>query len=97
MSLKCLSMRSGIKFGLGEVLYTYFLWEHDHEKSHYHLYGRLDRIQLVNHLRTNDSRWKQLYFFMQGDLVFGLSEPRDAPSFWKASSEHLLLLLVQVA
>ena len=72
MSLECLSMRSGIVCGLGEVLYSYFLREHDLEKGHYLLYMRLDRVQLVSHLKTNDHGWKQSYFFAQGSLMFGL-------------------------
>ena len=38
MTLECISMRHDIEFGLGELLYTYFLWEHDHEKGRYNLY-----------------------------------------------------------
>lgn len=79
MSLECLSMRSGIEFGLGEVLYTYFLQEHDPKKGYYQLYVNQNRAQLVNHLRTNDRSRKQSYFFIQGDLVFGLSRPGSSP------------------
>ena len=42
MSLECLSMRNDIEFGLSEVLFTYFLQEHDREKGHYNLYVRSD-------------------------------------------------------
>ena len=90
-------MRSGIEFGVSELLYTYFLREHDHEKGRYNLYVRQDRVQLVNHLRTNDRRWKQSYFFTRGDLVFGLSRQGDAPSFWKAFGEFILFIVVKVA
>ena len=31
MSLECLSMKSGIEFGLEELLYSYYLNEHDKE------------------------------------------------------------------
>ena len=57
MSLECLSMRNGMEYGLGEVLYT-LLREHDCEKGRYQLYVRSDRVQLVNHLGTNDCSWK---------------------------------------
>ena len=80
-------MRHGIEFGLGEMLYTYFLREHDHEKGRYNFYVRPDRVQLVNHLKTNDCGWKHFYFFAWGELVFGPSGPGDIPSFWKASSK----------
>ena len=55
-------MRHGIEFGLGEMLYTYFLREHDREKGRYNFYVLPDRVQLVNHLKTNDRGWKQSYF-----------------------------------
>ena len=89
MTLECINMRHGIEFGLKELLYTYFLWEHDHEKGQYNLYVRPDRVQPVNHLRTNDREWKQSYFFARGKLMSGPSSQGDAPSFWKASSEFL--------
>ena len=90
-------MPSGIEFGLGELLYTYFLWEHDRKKGRYNLYVRPDRIQLVSRLRTNDHGWKRSYFFACGDLVFGPSGQGDAPSFWMASSDFLLFIVVHVA
>ena len=80
-------MRHEIEFRLGEMLYTYFLREHDREKGRYNFYVRPDRVQLVNHLKTNDRGWKQSYFFARGELVFGTSGLRDIPSFWKASGK----------
>ena len=47
-------MRHMIEFGPREMLYTYFLREHDREKGRYKLYVRPDQVQLVNHLKTND-------------------------------------------
>ena len=81
MTLKYISIRHGIEFGLRKLLYTYFLHEHDHEKGYYNLYVWLDWVQLVNHLRTNDRGWKHSYFFARGELVFGPSGQGDAPSF----------------
>ena len=87
MTLECISMRHGIEFGLGEMLYTYYLREHDREKGRYNFYVRPDRVQLVNHLKTNDRNWKRSYFFARGELLFGPSGPGDIPSFWMASGE----------
>ena len=87
MTLACISMRHGIEFGLGDMLYTYFLREHDSEKGQYNLYVLPNRVHLVNHLKTNDCGWKQSYFFAWGELLFGPSGPGDIPSFWKASGE----------
>ncbi|KAL5578058.1 hypothetical protein UlMin_019757 [Ulmus minor] len=89
MTLECISMRHGIEFGLGEILYTYYLREHDREKGRYNFSVRPDRVQLVNHLKTNDRGWKRLYFFARGELLFGPSGPGDIPSFWKASDNQL--------
>ena len=83
MTLEWINMRHVIEFGLGEMLFTYFLREHDREKGRYNFYVRLDRVQLVNHLKTNDCGWKQSYFFAQGGLVFGPSGPGDIPSFFE--------------
>ena len=80
-------MRHGIKFGLGEMFYTYFLREHDREKGRYNFYVRLNRVQLVNHLKTNDHGWKQSYVFAWDELVFGPFGTEDIPSFWKASGK----------
>ena len=64
-------MRHEIEFGLEEMLYTYFLWEHDREKGRYNFDVRRD--QLVNHLKTNDRGWKQSYFLDR--LVRGIFLP----------------------
>ncbi len=93
MTLECISMRNEIEWGLGELLYTYFLWEHDREKGRYNLYVRPDQVQLVNHLKTNDRGWKRSYFFARGDLVFGPRGQGDAPSFWKATGKHLFVFV----
>ena len=93
MALECIIMWHEIEFGLEELLYTYFLREHDHKKGWQNLYVRPNRVQLVNHLRTNDRGWKQSYFFAWGELVFGPSGQGDAPSFQKATSKHFYLYL----
>ena len=81
MSLECLSLRNGVEFILGEVVYTYFLREHDKDKGRYQLDVWHERVHLVTHLRMNDSSWKQSYFFTRGDMVFGPIRPGYVPSF----------------
>ena len=81
MSLECLSMRSAVEFGLGKVLYTYFMWEHHKEKGRYQLYVRHEKVHLVIHLRSDDCGWKRSYLFTRGDMVFGPNGPGDLPSF----------------
>ena len=54
MSLECLSMRHVVKCKLGEVLYSYYLKEHDKENMQYQFILRKDRSALVTCLRSND-------------------------------------------
>ena len=54
LALECLSMRYGAACELGEVLYSYYLKEHDFEKGKYQLIVRKERVPLVTCLRTND-------------------------------------------
>ena len=36
MALECLSMKSKVDFGLGEILYSYYLKDYDKEKGRYY-------------------------------------------------------------
>ena len=49
MLLECLGMQY-----LGEVLYSYYLKEHDKEKGHYQFILCKDRVPLVTCLRSNN-------------------------------------------
>ena len=56
--IECLSMRHGVEFELGEVLFSYYLKEHDKKKGHFQLLLRRERSLLVTCLWSNDSGWK---------------------------------------
>ena len=53
-------MRHGIEFGLGEMLYTYFLQEHDREKGLYNFYVQPDWVQLEvkENLSNKSGNWE---------------------------------------
>ena len=69
MALDSLSVRNGVKYEIGEVLYSYYLKEHDTNKGRYQLIVRVGRVPIVICLRTNDRSWKDRFFFVRGDLV----------------------------
>ena len=76
-----------IMYELGEVMYSYYLKEHDKEKERYQLILRKDRILIVTCLRSNNGRWKDKLFFVKGVLV-GLVTP--CPSRRQRVSSYLL-------
>ena len=89
MSLECLSMRQGVTCEIGEVLYSYYLKEHDTNKGLYQLIVWNDQVLLVTYFRSNNCRWKDIYFFVRGELVYGPCGPGDAVPYWKATSKYL--------
>ena len=75
MSLESLSSRHGVDCDLGEVLFSYYLKEHDVDKGRYKLIARVGRAPIVTYLRTNDRGWKDRYLFVRGDLLWRLCGP----------------------
>ena len=69
MSLKSLSSRHGVDCELGEVLFSYYLKEHDVDKGHYKLIAIVGRAPIVTCLHTNDRGWNDRYMLVGGDLV----------------------------
>ena len=88
MSVECMCFNLGLRFGLGDLLHTYYLKEHIKEKGRYLLYLRPRRQQLVLGLMTNDrGDWQKYYFFARGEAIFGSAGAGDIPSHWENSSE----------
>ena len=54
MSLESLSVRHGVDYELGEVLFSYYLKEHDTDKGQFKLITKVDQAPIVTCLRTND-------------------------------------------
>ena len=66
-----LSIRHEVKCEIGEVMFSYFLKEHDTNKGRYQLIARVGRVLIITCLRTNDRNWKDKFFFIKGELVYG--------------------------
>ena len=96
MSLESLGSRHGVDCELGEVLFSYYLKEHDVDKGRYKLIARVGRAPIVTCLRTNDCGWKDRYLFVKGDLVWGPHRPGGVPGHWKSTSKEFLSLSCNV-
>ena len=88
MSLEVLSVQHGVEWDVRDVLYSYYLKEHDTEKGRYQLIARIGRVPIITCLRTNDHFWKDRYFFVKGDLVYGPRGPGDAAEHWQTTSKR---------
>ncbi|KAL5573741.1 hypothetical protein UlMin_023338 [Ulmus minor] len=86
MSLESLSVCKGVDCELGEVLFSYYLKEHDKDKGRFKLIARVGRAPIITCLRTNDRGWKDRFIFVRGDLVWGPRGPGGVSGHWKATS-----------
>ena len=75
MALESLSVRHGVECEIGEVLFSYYLKEHNTDKSRYQLIARVGRVAIVTCLGTNDRNWKERFFFVRKELVWGSRGP----------------------
>ena len=69
MSLESLSVRHGVDYELGKVMFSYYLKEHNVDKGRYKLIARATRAPIITCIRTNDRGWKDRYLFVKGDLI----------------------------
>ncbi|KAL5565741.1 hypothetical protein UlMin_028905 [Ulmus minor] len=86
MSLESISIRHGVECEIGEVLFSYYLKEHDKDKGRYKMITRVGRAPIITCLRTNDRGWKDRFLFVRGELVWGPSGPGGASHHWRATS-----------
>ncbi|KAL5567410.1 hypothetical protein UlMin_030574 [Ulmus minor] len=86
MSIESLIVRHGVDCELGEVLFSYYLKEHDKDKGRFKLIARVGRAPIVTCLRTNDRGWKDRFIFVRGDLVWGQRGPGGVSGYWKVTS-----------
>ena len=91
MSLKSLSVRHGVDYELGEVLFSYYLKEHDKDKGRFKLKARVGHAPIVMCLRTNDRAWKDTFISVKGNLVWGPRGPGSVSGHWKATSKKFCL------
>ena len=54
LALESLSVRNGVECEIGEVLFSYYLKEHDTDKGRYQLTMRVGRVPIFTCLHTND-------------------------------------------
>ena len=90
MSLESLSVRHGVDCELGEVMFSYYLKEHDVDKGCYKLIARAGRVPIITCLHTNDHGWKDKYLFVKGNLVWGPHGPSGMSGHWKSTSKEIL-------
>ena len=69
LALFVLSKSSNIEFGLADLLFSYFLKEHDSKKGRYTLYRRKGREHLIVELSTSDKMWKNDFFFILDECL----------------------------
>ncbi|KAL5583527.1 hypothetical protein UlMin_015969 [Ulmus minor] len=86
MSLESISIRHGVECEIGEVLFSYYLKEHDKDKGRYKMITRVGRAPIITCLRTNDRGWKDRFLFVRGELVWGPHGPSGASDHWRATS-----------
>lgn len=93
MALEDLCVQNQVMFGVHELLYSYFLKESDKDKGRYLINLRHDWAHFVIDLRLSDKNWKDWYFFMKGDAIFGERGQEEILCTWRATSEKLCLYL----
>ena len=94
MSLESLSIQQGVKCEKGEVLFSYYLKEHDKDKGRYKIIARVGRAPIITCLRTNDRSWKDRFLFVRGDLVWGPRGSGGVSGHWRATSKKIYFQVV---
>ena len=83
MSLESLSIRHGVECELGEVLFLYYLKEHDTDKERFKLITRVGYATIITCLLTNNRVWKDRFLFVKGELVWVPCGLGGVSSHWK--------------
>ena len=87
-----LSKSSNRDFGLADLLFSYFLKEHDSEKCQYTLYRRRGHEHLIVELSTFDKMWKNDYFFISDDYLENREGEPQIPYAWQKAGKDLYIL-----
>ena len=90
MAVEILSVRHGVECKIGEVLYSYYLKEHDTDKGRYNLITQVSCVPIVTCLWTNDQNWKDRFLFVRGEIVWWPCRPGGMSGHWKATSKKIL-------
>ena len=70
LSLLVLAKSSDMEFELADLLFSYFLKEHDSKKGQYTLYRRKGHGHLISQLSTSDKAWVNNFFFISNDCLW---------------------------
>ena len=90
MSLESLSIQHGVECEIGEVLFLYYLKEHDKDKGRYKIIARVGRVPFITCLRTNDRSWKDKFLFIKRELVWGPRGPGGMSGHWRATCKKTM-------
>ena len=86
MALLVLAKTSDIEFELADLLFSYFLKEHDSHKGRYILYRRKGHEHLITKMSTSDKAWKNDFFFISDKCLENKEgEPQISFAWQKAS------------
>ena len=69
LSLLVLAKSLDMEFELADLLYPYFLKEHESENGRYTLYKIKGRSHLITELSTLDKLWKSNFFFISDNWL----------------------------
>ena len=87
-----LSKSSNIEFGLTDLLFSYFLREHDSEKGQYTLYRRKSREHLIVELSTLEKMWKNDLFFISDECLDNREGEPQILYAWQKANKDLYFL-----
>ena len=89
IALKSVSVHHGVECEIGEVLFSYYLKEYDTDKGRYQLIVRVGQVPIITCLHTNDCSWKYMFFFVKGELMYGLRGPGDVSGHCRTTSKRI--------
>ena len=96
MSLESLNVRHAVDCELGEVLFSYYLKEHDKDKGKFKLITQVGCAPIIMCLRKNDRAWKDRFIFVRGNLIWGPRGRGGVSGHWKATSKRFLFKFMYV-
>ena len=82
LALLVLSKSSNIEFELADLLFSYFLKEHDSEKGQYTLYRRKGFEYWIIEVSTSNKMWKNDFFFISNECLENREGEPQIPYAW---------------
>ena len=89
LALLVLAKSSNMEFELADLLFSYFLKEHDLTKCQYTLYRRKGHEHLITELSTSEKAWKNNFFFVSENCLENREwEPQISHAWQKAGKDY---------